>query len=258
MVSFILKCHPRLQSLGLMGWHFDAEGISGFTDLEKFTLRAEDDDGFADMGEVRIVLDTNASTLKHLSLGAYLLRNHSWDSTFQSSTIWSLTHLDLVDTHISHFVLSKIAHAHQLRSLTLHGTFEEPASASVVFGADHIIDGTHTFLPRLEAFRFLLVGNDNDDTTLFQNVCQFLSARNELRKLDLGGCPWEMVSGILPGLNNLNTLRVHITRLTWQHGDLLRKLLPLDIRALHLSCVYTDMPIVSVSFLWATCFNDHN
>jgi hypothetical protein len=67
-------------------------------------------------------------------------------------------------------------------SLTLHGTFETPAYASTVFGADHIIDGTHTFLPRLEAFRFLLVGNDDGDTMLFQSVCQFLSARNKLRK----------------------------------------------------------------------------
>src|SRR6201999_4401368 len=147
MVSTILKYHPQLESLGLMGWHFDAEGVSGFSNLKKFTLRAEDDDGFADMGEVRTVLDANAATLKHLCLGAYLLRTHSWDTAFQSSTIWNLTHLDLVDTLISHFVFSRIAHAQQLRSLTLHGTFEEPSSASVVFGSDHMIDGQHTFLP---------------------------------------------------------------------------------------------------------------
>lgn len=244
MVSFILQVQPKLHSLGLMGWHFDAEGVSGFTNLRKFTLRAEDDDGFADMGEIRAVLDANASTLKHLCLGAYLLREHSWDSAFESSTIWSLTQLDLVDTRISHLVLSKIAHAQQLRSLTLHGTFEEPSSASVVFGSDHVIDGQHTFLPRLEAFRFVLVDHD-DATTLYSNVCRFLENRSELRRLDLGRCPWEMVANILTGLQKLTVLRVRLPRLTWQYGNTLRDLLPVTLKAFHLSCIDTDAPIVS-------------
>jgi len=242
LVSFVLSSHPRLQSLGLMGWHFDAEGVSGFTHLKKFTLRAEDDDGFADMGEVRTVLDANAATLKHLCLGAYLLRDHSWDPAFQSATIWGLTHLDLVDTRISHFVFSKIAHAQQLRSLTLHGTFEEPSSASVVFGSDHIIDGQHTFLPRLRAFRFVLVGHD-EDHGLFQNVCQFLRDRGELRRLDLGRCPWEMVSTLLPSLPHLTTLRAHIPRLNWSLVHSFKTLLPLGMRALHFACVDTEVPI---------------
>src|ERR1700683_2949694 len=84
------------------GWHFDAVGVSAFRNLRKFTLRAEDDDGFADMGEVRTVLDHNLPGLRHLCLGAYLKRDHSWDSAFQSVTIKNLTHLDLVDTRISH------------------------------------------------------------------------------------------------------------------------------------------------------------
>ena len=103
------------------------------------------------MGEVRTVLDHNQGTLRHLTLGAYLQRNHSWDHAFQSATIRNLTHLELVDTRISHVVLARIAHAHRLEGLTLHGTLEEPCSAGVVFGSDHVIDGVHTFLPHLEA-----------------------------------------------------------------------------------------------------------
>ncbi|EDR06140.1 uncharacterized protein LACBIDRAFT_300292 [Laccaria bicolor S238N-H82] len=49
------------------GWNFDAVGASAFRDLRKLTLRAEDDDGFADM--VRTVLEQNENTLKHLILG---------------------------------------------------------------------------------------------------------------------------------------------------------------------------------------------
>ena len=128
------------------------------------------------MGEVRTVLDQNERTLTHLTLGAYLARNHSWDSAFQSATIRNLTHLDLVDTRISHVVLARIAHAHRLESLTLHGTFEKPCSASVVFNSDHVIDGVHTFLPHLEEFRFVVVGHD-DDAALFESVAQFLRAR---------------------------------------------------------------------------------
>ena len=138
-VKVVLDSHPNLHSLGLIGWHFDAEGVSAFRNLKKFTLRAEDDDGWADMGEVRNVLDNNESSLRHLCLGAYLKRDHSWDRAFESASIKNLTHLDLVDTRISHIVLARIAHAHNLQSLTLHGTFEEPSSASVVFSSDHVI-----------------------------------------------------------------------------------------------------------------------
>ncbi|KAH9993095.1 hypothetical protein BJV77DRAFT_1000192 [Russula vinacea] len=101
MVKVLLKSHPNLAKLGLIGWHFDAVGVSAFTSLRRFTLRAEDDDGIADMNEVRTVLDNNADTLKHLTLGAYLARAHSWDSAFGSPTIQHLTHLELVDTRIS-------------------------------------------------------------------------------------------------------------------------------------------------------------
>jgi hypothetical protein len=163
MVQFLLAHNSRLVSLGSIGFHFDAEGVSAFRSLRKLTLRAEDDDGYADWSEITTVLNNNDKTLKHLTLGAYLLRQHSWDATFSSPTIHNLTHLDLVDTRISHTVLSRIAHAaggvgSKLESLTLHGILEEPGKAAVVFGSDEVIDGEHTFLPRLKAFRFLLVG----------------------------------------------------------------------------------------------------
>lgn len=171
MVQFLLSVYPKLDSLGSVGFHFDACGISLFKTLKKLTLRAEDDDGYADWSEITTVLDNNSKTLKHLTLGAYLLRQHSWDATFSSPTIHNLTHLDLVDTRISHAVLSRIAHAaggmnSQLESLTLHGVFEEPGKAAVVFGSDEVINGEHTLLPRLKAFRFLLVGQPSITSSL--------------------------------------------------------------------------------------------
>ncbi|KAF8991309.1 hypothetical protein BDQ17DRAFT_1255018 [Cyathus striatus] len=258
MVQAVLASHPRLHGLGLIGWHFDAVGVSAFTHLRKFTLRAEDDDGFADMGEVRTVLDNNISTLKHLVLGAYLARHHSWDSAFQSVTIKNLTHLDLVDTRISHIVLARIAHAHCLQSLTLHGTFEEPSSASVVFGSDHIIDGRHTFLPHLEAFRFVLVGHD-DELPLYHSIISFLKRRTRLRRLDLGGCPWDLVKSVLPDLISLRVLGVRIKKLTREAVDELVGCLPRGMTALGLGCVVEDAsldtyaphfrPLPSLSFI---------
>jgi hypothetical protein len=167
------------------GWHFDAVGVSAFNSLNRFTLRAEDDDGIADMNEVRTLLDNNTDTLRHLTLVAYLARTHSWDSAFGSPTIQHLTHLDLVDTRISDVVLARIAHARNLVSLTLHGTLDQSAAATAIFGADHLLPNpgastsagaasvmnspTHMFPPRLEAFRFALVGHD-DDLALFNSV----------------------------------------------------------------------------------------
>ncbi|KAH9924241.1 hypothetical protein B0H21DRAFT_781435 [Amylocystis lapponica] len=243
MVQAVLGSHPHLESLGLIGWHFDAVGVSAFRNLRKFVLRAEDDDGFADMGEVRTVLDQNEATLRHLTLGAYLQRTHSWDSAFQSTTVQNLTHLDLVDTRISHVVLARIAHAHNLQSLTLHGTCDEPASARVVFGADHVLDGRHTFLPHLVAFRFVMVGHD-DDVGLFQAVAQFVRQRPQLRRLDLGSCPWELVRGVLPTLPGLRVLRVRIAHLLRADVDALTHAIPAALAALHITTVMSDLPMV--------------
>ena len=259
MVQPLLQAQPHLHTLGLIGWHFDAVGVVGpsncmsrsllnriqsaFNRLRKFILRAEDDDGVADMGEVRTVLDQNQGTLRHLTLGAYLQRNHSWDHAFQSATIRNLTQLDLVDTRISHVVLARIAHAHRLVSLTLHGTFEEPCSASVVFSSDHIIDGVHTFLPHLEEFRFVMVGHD-DDLGLYQSVAQFLRQRPRLRRLDLGSCPWDLVHGVLPDLGALRVLRVRIANLNESTFGELVGSIPSELVALHLETAVSDKPMV--------------
>ncbi|KAG7087801.1 hypothetical protein E1B28_013742 [Marasmius oreades] len=252
IVQSILSTHSDLHRLGLIGWHFDAVGVSKFRNLRKFTLRAEDDDGFADMEEIRTVLDVNAATLKHLILGAYLARNHSWDSAFQSPTISKLTHLDLVDTRISHIVLARIAHAHNLQSLTLHGTFDEPSSASVVFGSDHIIDGAHSFLPHLESFRFVMVGHD-DEVGLYHSVTQFLMKRKKLRRLDLGSCPWELVLGILPDLLGLRVLGVRIANLNVGAVNNLVRAIPKQMVALNLSTAISEKPMNEYAPLF-TCF----
>ncbi|KAF8064383.1 hypothetical protein FPV67DRAFT_219414 [Lyophyllum atratum] len=262
MVQAVLASHPHLRGLGLIGWHFDAVGVSAFQNLRKFTLRAEDDDGFADMGEVRTVLDQNRNTLRHLILGAYLARHHSWDSAFQSVTIKNLTHLDLVDTRISHIVFARIAHAHNLQSLTLHGTFEEPASAAVVFTSDQVIDDQHTFLPHLEAFRFVLVGHD-DEYALYQSVTQFLRRRRRLRRLDLGNCPWDLVLNVLPELSGLRVLGVRIANLTQQALTSLVKAIPQEMAAINVTTVVSDKMLneyaqhfarfCSLSFLHLQC-----
>ncbi|KAH9057589.1 hypothetical protein EDB87DRAFT_1630114 [Lactarius vividus] len=258
MVKALLKSHPKLVKLGLIGFHFDAVGVSGFTSLKRFTLRAEDDDhGDANINEVRTVLDKNENTLTHLTLGANLARTHSWDLAFGSQTIQNLTHLELVDTRISHVVLARIAHAHNLISLTLHGTLDSPAEATAIFGANHIpfypdagcegtsasITGalTHVLLPRLEAFRFALVGHD-DDLPLFGAVVQFLRVhpRPQLRRLDLGMCPWELVRGLIPELTGLRALRVRIASLTSIAVDALVHGLPSEMQAIHLSCAESD------------------
>jgi len=195
------------------------------------------------MSEVRSVLDANEHTLRHLVLGASLERQHSWDLAFQSSTIKNLTHLDLVDTKISHIVLARIAHAHNLQSLTLHGTLEEPASARVVFGSDQIIDGQHTFLPHLEAFRFILVGHP-EDAALYQSVVQFLRHRKGLRRLDLGSCPWETTVGVLPELTGLRVLGVKIPNLSPGVVDSLVNALPRELMALSVSMSVSDQSLV--------------
>ena len=233
---------PNITNVFSSGWHFDAVGVSAFRNLRKFTLRAEDDDGIADMGEVRTVLDQNQHTLRHLILGAYLERHHSWDSAFQSTTIKNLTHLDLVDTRISHIVLARIAHANALQSLTLHGTLEEPGPAAVVFGSDQVVDSVHTFLPHLEAFRFVLVGHE--DATLYRSVVGLLRERRRLRRLDLGGCPWEMVVGLLPGLVGLRVLGVKMENVTQAAMEALVKGVPKEMIAMNLSTAVSDKAIV--------------
>ncbi|CCM05826.1 uncharacterized protein FIBRA_08060 [Fibroporia radiculosa] len=244
IVQAVLASHPRLQSLGLIGWHFDAVGVSAFRDLRKFCLRAEDDDGLADMCEVRAVLDRNARTLRHLTLGAHLHRPHSWDGAFASATLRSLTHLDLVDTRLSPAVLARITHARALRTLTLHGTLDDPAAARVLFASDlwHAADGQHEVLPWLEAFRFVMVGHDFD-TALFEAVVRFVGHRPRLRRLDLGSCPWDLVRDALPGLTGLRVLRVQMASIDSAAAAELVLALPREMVALHVAAAVSLAPI---------------
>ena len=141
----------------------------------------------------------------------------------------------LVDTRISNVVLARIAHAHSLLSLTLHGTLDQPAAATAIFDADHFLSSTafmpnssthmHMLLPHLKAFHFALVGHD-DDLVLFGTVVQLLRARCRLRRLDLGTCSWELVRGLIPELTGLRVLRVRITSLTVPSIDALVRGLP--------------------------------
>lgn len=216
------------------GWHFDAIGVEHFSSLVKFTLRAEDDDGSADMGEIRMVLDNNEQTLRHLCLGASLNRDHSWDEAFESSVIRNLTQLELVDTRISHLVLTRLIHASPLRALTLHGTFEDPNAAAVILGSDHLVDGQHTLLPFLDELRFVMVGHD-DETHLFQAITQFLRGRARIRRLDLGSCPFDLLMSVLPSLTALRVLRLKTGFLGEQAVASLVKALPREMTGIHVA-----------------------
>ncbi|KAH9947737.1 hypothetical protein B0H21DRAFT_820275 [Amylocystis lapponica] len=172
------------------------------------------------------------------------MRTHSWDSAVQSTTVQNLTHLNLVDMRISHVVLARITHAHSLQSLTLmHGTCDEPASARIVFGADHVLDGRHTFLPHLVAFRFVMVGH-NAGLRVYHAIAQFVRQRPQLCRLDLGSCAWELVRGILlptlpPGLH---VLRVRIAHLR-ADMDALTHAIPAALAMLHITIVMSDLPM---------------
>ncbi|KAJ7787563.1 hypothetical protein B0H14DRAFT_3163134 [Mycena olivaceomarginata] len=162
---------PRLSSRMVNGrlrgqWPALRRHLS-FPSLRKFTLRAEDDDGFAPMAEIRAVLDRNARTLRHLVLGAYLTRDHSWDAVFQSSVIRTLTHLDLVAT--------RPRWTSRARPSSSRGTTSWTRGEG---GARQ-----HTLLPHLHPFRFLLVGHD-DQHPLYAALASFLAHRPLLRRLD--------------------------------------------------------------------------
>ncbi|KAJ7787556.1 hypothetical protein B0H14DRAFT_3505300 [Mycena olivaceomarginata] len=226
-----------------------------FPSLRKLTLRAEDDDGFAPMAEIRAVLDRNARTLRHL------------DAVFQSSVIRTLTHLDLVDTRLSGPVLGRVAHAAALVSLTLHGTFEDVKGATVTFTGDHVLDEgegggrQHTLLPHLHSFRFLLLGHD-DQHPLYATVATFLAHRPLLRRLDLGSCPWELLRSLLPTLGGLKVLGVRIAHFNSAAAQGLWGALPRGVHALHLTTVVAErdllvfetLPPEILSFLRRTPF----
>jgi hypothetical protein len=167
------------------------------------------------MDELPRLLTANSGTLRHLIFSAYLHRPHSWDDAFNSPSIQNLTYLDLCDTRISTMVLNRIMGIQGLKGLTLHGTFEDWRAARVVFGGDYKLGGKHVLLPDLENFRFVMMEHPSlpglvaqglaigvgapiikaEETALYESVIRFLRDRPKLRRLDLGGCPWELING---------------------------------------------------------------
>jgi hypothetical protein len=137
----------------------------------------------------------------------------------------------------------------------LHGTLEEPGPAAVVFGSDQMIDGLHTFLPHLEAFRFVLVGHE-EDVALYRSVVRLLGDRRKLRRLDLGSCPWEMVKGLLPSLEGLRVLGIRIANVTKSAVEALVKSIPREMHAIHLDAVVSDKELVCCS-TFRLCLSKH-
>ncbi|KAG6906229.1 hypothetical protein DXG01_015061 [Tephrocybe rancida] len=121
----------------------------------------------------------------------------------------------------------------------LHGTFEEPGSTAVVFSSDQVIDNEYTFLPHLEAFRFLLVGHDSE-FAMYLNVMQFLHRCKRLRRLDLGTCPWDLVLQLLPELSGLRALGVRIVNLTLAMLDSLVMAVPQEMAAINVGMLVSD------------------
>ena len=212
-----------------------------------------DDEGDADVKEIRTVLDRNENTLKHLILGGGPSEDGYWDVAFESVTIDNLTHLDLVGfISVSHFVLTRIASTHNLQSLTLKGSFVDPDSASVVFASDRIVNGMHTLMPHLETFRLNL---EERDVGLYRSVIHSLRKREKLRRLDLGSCPWDMVRDILPDLKGLRVLYVDLDDLSKRVIKTLVESIPTQMVAIKISAdellVYVLLSHVCVKYL--TC-----
>ena len=83
--------------------------------------------------------------------------------------VWQLMHLNLVDTCISHLMLTHIAHVQNLWALILHRTFKCLGAAGIMFGSNHTVEGQHTMLPHLVAFHFIMVGH-NHEMSLTQSM----------------------------------------------------------------------------------------
>lgn len=190
-----------------------------------------------DLVDIRVVLDQNENTLKHLILGGCSDIDDSLDTAFESVTINNLTHLDLFGTFISSFVLDRITSAHNLQSLTLHGTFVEPAQ---MFAIDSI-ERTPTVFPHLESFRFVMQEGNND---LYESVVHFLRKREKIRRLDLGRCPWNLVQDVLADMRNLKVLAVCIENLSEEEIEFLVEEIPTQMVAIKLSVDVSDKPLV--------------
>ncbi|KAJ8508981.1 hypothetical protein ONZ45_g8814 [Pleurotus djamor] len=78
---------------------------------------------------------------------------------------------------------------------------------------------------------------------LFNSVTQFLRHRRKLRRLDLGNCPWDLVSGVLPHLTGLRVLGVRIASVNDQVIKTLVSLLPEEMCAINLSTAISDQSL---------------
>jgi len=217
------------------GEHLDSLAASTFQNLRKFTFHAGELCEASGLQDIRNVLDRNVSTLKRLILGAtYIDEDDPWASAFESVTIENLTHLSLFTSEIPGCVLNRITHAPNLQSLTLYGSFAEPQCASELFAT--------TGFPHLESFEFVM---EDDDEELYEHVTwHFLRKREKLRRLDLGGCPWETVQDIISTLSGLRVLAVCIDDL--EQIESLVGAIPRQMVAIRLSVDVSDLdkPIV--------------
>ena len=112
-------------------------------------------------------------------------------------------------------------------------------AASVLFASDRIIDGSHTLLPHLEAFRCIL-----GQSTIYRAITYFLRKREKLRRLDLGSCPWDVVRFILPDLANLRVLAVQIDHPFEEVIESFIESIPREMVAISISVKVSDKPLV--------------
>jgi hypothetical protein len=234
-VEAIAKSHNRMESLCLSGGKFSAVRLSdAFRELRTFVFRAESDDGAASIDEIRLLLNANSHSLRRLCLGGAIREADSWASALRTVTASHLTHLYLVEAKLWSSTLAYILTLHNLRAVTIHGMLVEAVKISTLFSHDVVKDGNHTVLPRLEAFRFVLL-NFEVDVDMWAALVDFIRDRCDLRRLDLGACPWELLLPILPALRGLRVLRTHVDDLPEAKIQGFFRSLPLELSALHLS-----------------------
>src|ERR1700722_15123440 len=190
------------------GHWLDISGVSALRNLSNFTAQAG---SYFEDFNLKEVLDNNSGTLRNLSLSTMISAKHDLDNAFFSDTIRNLTHLRLVDIYTSGSIISRIAYAQTLQSLTLHGEFGDGEMVYAFFSSCRITEGQHSLFPHLTSFRFILTKESVTSSMIYQSVMQFLKQRKMLMNLDLGDCPWNLLALLLPDLKGLRALRAKIT-----------------------------------------------
>ena len=84
----------------------------------------------------------------------------------------------------------------------------------------------------------------DDEHALYHSVTQFLRQRKKLRRLDLGGCPLDMVLSLLPDLTGLRVLGVRIANVGQTAVTALIDAVPEQMLAINLSTVISEKPLV--------------